>query len=449
MDATIRQERQAWRERLLTGLLWCTALAAVLAAAFIVEGHLLGWATLPFAGVALTLVVAAAAKPLGFLTRTILLLGGVYAAVCLSFLTTGFTPNGCVALAATSAMATLLLGRRWGINALVATSSTIGAVFLLTSTEVLPRADDWYHAFDASDIGVALRLLIVFVAASGIIVFGTSHLLDRAERLLDQKAAALAALQEQVAEREELEQTLQQEREASRRAGELELLARLASFAAHDFNNALLVIRGASDMIRGQVSPSEVAEALDMIDTATSQAAATSAQLRSFGRQEPGTRTELDAREQLSRLSRMLSYVLPTNISVEVAAPHTATVVADEASFQRTLVNLALNARDAMPAGGTLSFALRPADPSLAEAENQAVIEVTDTGHGIPMDLLERIFEPFYSTKGERGSGLGLSSVRELVRSQGGDVRVRSEVGAGTTFSVAWPLALDGAVTTR
>jgi hypothetical protein len=105
-------------------------------------------------------------------------------------------------------MATLLLGRRWGIAMLALTSGLVAMVFLLNVTGVLPRADDWYRVFDASDPRAAMRLLTVFVACSGIIVFGTSHLLDRAERLLDQKAEALASLQSEVAERERLERTL-------------------------------------------------------------------------------------------------------------------------------------------------------------------------------------------------------------------------------------------------
>lgn len=449
MQPSFREERRAWRATLLNGFLWCTTVAALLAAGFLAPGWLLGWATLPFVAVTLLLLLASAVEKLGFVFRTVVLLGGLYSASILALIANGVSPNALVGLSASSAVATLLLGRRWGIATLLVATVSICAVVALTRAGLLVRSPEWWRVYDSAELHVAFRVTIVFVAASSIIVFGTSHLLGRTERLLEQNEQSLHALQREVAEREALERTLERERAAFRRAEELELLGRLAAFAAHDFNNALLVIRGACDMIRTPTSASEIDEGVNLIEQAISQATETSAQLRSLGRKGSDRKTRLDANEQLVRLTRMLTHLLPRNITIRFEPGETVHILANEATFQRTLVNLALNARDAMPKGGEITFVLREPDPERQSTVGCAAIDVIDTGHGIPESLLEKIFEPFYSTKGSQGTGLGLASVRELLRAQGGDVLVRSRVERGTTFTVLWPVALDGTAAAR
>jgi signal transduction histidine kinase len=142
----------------------------------------------------------------------------------------------------------------------------------------------------------------------------------------------------------------------------------------------------------------------------------------------------------------MIKQLLPQTVRVELDLRVDPMIETDEATLQRAIVNLALNARDAMPDGGELRLTLR--DPgageipqSLAEGGSYACVTVHDTGVGIEAQAQERIFEPFYSTKGRGGSGLGLASVRESIAALGGHVFVESEVGKGTTFVTLWRIA--------
>jgi two-component system cell cycle sensor histidine kinase/response regulator CckA len=216
----------------------------------------------------------------------------------------------------------------------------------------------------------------------------------------------------------------------------MEALGRLAGGIAHDFNNLLLVIRSHAWLLgeRGGRTP-EIAA----IENAAEDAGRIVAQLLAFGRRQEALEPEiLDVNEVLAQVESLLGPVIGEDIdlvrSVSVAS---ATVLADRTQLELIVVNLALNARDALPGGGKLEMA---AEPAVHDGARWVRLRVSDTGVGIEPDVQARIFEPFFTTKeGGRGTGLGLSVVHELVAQNGGEIEVSSTPGRGTTFSVYFP----------
>ena len=214
---------------------------------------------------------------------------------------------------------------------------------------------------------------------------------------------------------------------------------------AHDFNNALLVIWAAmNEIAHAGPLPSGAALALRDLKAAADQAAATTRQLHAFGPTAPRRLVELELRPLLERARTMLGRLLPSNIALATEIQTDARLTADEGEVLCVLTNLALNARDAMRDGGKLTFRVRPTAPSeasLAGGRACVVIEVVDTGCGMTDTVKGRLFEPFFTTKQAAGTGLGLSSARDLVTAAGGSVKVESTLDVGTTISLFWPVA--------
>jgi PAS domain S-box-containing protein len=232
-------------------------------------------------------------------------------------------------------------------------------------------------------------------------------------------------------------------------AQRLEALGRLAGGVAHDFNNMLTAIRGYTELLLGRLAPgsTEHAEALQ-IRRATEQAAELPQHLLAFGRKQQLQPQRTDVHEVLAATSRMLRELVSAGIEVVVEPRATcADVLVDASRFGHALVNLALNARDAMPEGGTLTIYTELVElDGVAAAERGVepgpylVVSVADSGVGMDEETRRRAFEPFFTTKGAgQGSGLGLPSVYGTVTQSGGFVRLTSEVGQGSTFEIHLP----------
>jgi two-component system, cell cycle sensor histidine kinase and response regulator CckA len=228
-----------------------------------------------------------------------------------------------------------------------------------------------------------------------------------------------------------------------RRQQKLEAIGTLASGVAHDFNNLLTAVLGHAELLsRGDVAPAEVAEAARVIGEAARRGSELTGQLLGFGLQArlPSEDERVDVHQVIAEVARLLSRTLPRSVSIQLdlAAPR-STVRGDPGQLQQVFLNLAVNARDAMPEGGTLLFATERAP---GEGPPRVAVRVRDTGVGIAENLRERIFEPFFTTKQfDKGTGMGLAVVYGIVQSHGGSVSLESRVGAGTTFEVALPLA--------
>ncbi|MFN2507796.1 MAG: ATP-binding protein, partial [Chthoniobacterales bacterium] len=234
-------------------------------------------------------------------------------------------------------------------------------------------------------------------------------------------------------------------------AQKMESLGTLAGGIAHDFNNILAIILAyASQLESGKVRPEQIAGAVKVIKEAVERGAALVQQLLTSARQTEARLSSVDLDALLREVQRMLQATFPKTITFHLhLEPNFPLVTADRSQIHQVLLNLCVNARDAMPNGGDiyLETSLVPGEQiaqyfSGAEAERYACIRVRDTGSGIAPEVKTHIFEPFYTTKERaKGTGLGLSVVYGVVNNHHGFVQVESEPNRGTTFSVYLPVA--------
>jgi PAS domain S-box-containing protein len=235
-----------------------------------------------------------------------------------------------------------------------------------------------------------------------------------------------------------------------RQSQKMEALGRLAGGVAHDFNNVLMVINGLSETVLAILEPaSPVREDLEEILAAGRRAAALTAQLLAFSRKRVLLPTTFDLDEAVAAMQPMLCRLLGSDIALVVEpSPEPKWIVADRGQIEQVLLNLAANARDAMPEGGELrisaSIELRAYEIGRDVLSTpEVVLRLADTGQGMSPDVLARLFEPYFTTKGRgKGTGLGLSTVYAIVSESGGRITVESHRGVGTTFAIALPLAV-------
>jgi PAS domain S-box-containing protein len=235
-----------------------------------------------------------------------------------------------------------------------------------------------------------------------------------------------------------------------RQAQKMEAVGQLAGGVAHDFNNLLMVMGAHIDRIRDGLRPSDPlsADAVE-VHNAVQRAAALTSQLLAFSRKQFLQPRVLDVSSVLSGVARMLARLLPASIELKIEnASNLARVKVDQCQLEQALLNLALNARDAMPGGGRLTIQAKSIQ--FDEAQNwrhssvqpgtYVMIAVTDTGTGMDTATQSRIFEPFFTTKAPgKGTGLGLPMVYGVVQQSGGAISVYSEVGQGATFKIYFP----------
>ncbi|MBL8659486.1 MAG: PAS domain S-box protein [Rhodospirillales bacterium] len=237
-----------------------------------------------------------------------------------------------------------------------------------------------------------------------------------------------------------------------RQSQKMQAIGQLTGGIAHDFNNLLTIIVGNLQLLEldlggGGGHATLISDAL----WAATRGGELTHRLLAFARMQPLRPTVLNLNDVVGGLTELLRRTLGANIDiVEELDPDVANVVADAGELERALVNLTINARDAMPDGGTLTMQTRKAvldadyvelNPDVA-AGDYVMLSVSDTGTGMPKDMLTRIFEPFFTTKGVgHGSGLGLSMVYGFLKQSGGHISVYSELGGGTTFKLFFPQA--------
>ncbi|HKF23947.1 MAG TPA: ATP-binding protein [Candidatus Angelobacter sp.] len=251
----------------------------------------------------------------------------------------------------------------------------------------------------------------------------------------------------------EFESTIQQLHHAQK----MELVGSLAGGVAHDFNNLLTVITGYSALALGRQLDSELKEEIAQIKEAAGRAASLTQQLLAFSRRQVLQPRNISLNAVLAPIEKLLRRTLGGNVELVTSLEQAlGTVHADPAQMEQVVINLAVNARDAMPNGGKLFFETKNLELSSPYPERgfeipagrYVMLAITDTGTGIPPELQDRIFEPFFTTKEiGSGTGLGLSTVYGIVKQSGGYVWVYSDVGVGTTFKICLP-RVDSAVDT-
>jgi PAS domain S-box-containing protein len=255
-----------------------------------------------------------------------------------------------------------------------------------------------------------------------------------------------------ITERREAQQALEEAREALFQSQKMEAVGQLTGGVAHDFNNLLTVIIGGLDTVRRSRAlgdEARVSRALDMSLHAAERAASLTARLLAFSRRQPLQPTPTDLNLLVRNMTELLHRTLGEQIDLEgVLLPRLWQVEVDQNQVEAAILNLAVNARDAMPDGGRLTLETANAYLDeryvISDAEvvpgQYAVISVTDSGCGIAPNVLTRVFEPFFTTKElGRGTGLGLSMVYGFVKQSGGHVTIYSEVGEGTTVKMYFP----------
>jgi two-component system, cell cycle sensor histidine kinase and response regulator CckA len=217
----------------------------------------------------------------------------------------------------------------------------------------------------------------------------------------------------------------------------LEVVGRIASGIAHDFNNQLVAVKGYATLLRERIPAGTRAhEDLDQIVLAAERATALARALLTIGSRPSGQPAEISLAEVLDELALLLGHVAAKGIELDIEVePDLPAIRFDRGELERIVLNLALNARDAMPSGGLITIsATRP-------GRGTVLLRIADTGAGIDPANMPRLFDPFFSTKEPGvGSGLGLSIVRDLAAGHGAHVSVNSYPGAGTAVSLYFPV---------
>jgi len=326
------------------------------------------------------------------------------------------------------------------------TGRQIGTVYLETTTEPLARRVQRY--------GVIVVLITMAALVVGVLAIHHTQL-NRANAELSDRASDLAAtnraLQVQIDQREKAE-------EALRQSQKMEAIGQLTGGVAHDFNNLLQIILGNLDRLRRRHKPGDDSKRTEAAFLRTVDAAIQGAQraaqltqrMLAFSRRQPLAPKPIDVNRLVQGMSDMLSRTLGETIQLEpVLSGGLWRALADENQLENALLNLAVNARDAMPNGGklTIEAANVALDEAYAAAEQDNVrpgqyvmIAVSDTGTGMPPHVLAKVFEPFFTTKDiGMGTGLGLSMVFGFVKQSDGHVKIYSEPGEGTTVKIYLP----------
>ncbi|MFN4141711.1 ATP-binding protein [Aestuariivirga sp.] len=265
----------------------------------------------------------------------------------------------------------------------------------------------------------------------------TAETLERlvAERTKD-LAAANGELRAHMEERARVEAVLRQ-------AQKMEAIGQLTGGVAHDFNNLLMVISGGLDMLDRSTDPGRREKLIDAMKQAAQRGAGLTRQLLAFSRRQESKRKSVDLRLQIGGMKELLERSLRGNVHVEMQfVDGVWAVEVDPGELELAILNLAVNARDAMPKGGTISISATNA-PNLTEPDIQGDfvrLSVGDSGVGMSPEVKERVFEPFYTTKEiGQGSGLGLAQVYGFAKQSGGTVSIETEVGTGTTVNLFLP----------
>jgi signal transduction histidine kinase len=240
--------------------------------------------------------------------------------------------------------------------------------------------------------------------------------------------------------------------ERLRQSQKMDAIGQLTGGVAHDFNNVLTVITGTIEILQdGLADKPQLAAIAQLIDDAATRGASITSQLLTFARRQPLEPREIGINGLVMETAKLLMPMLGEHVAIEtMLAADAWGVLADPSQLSAAIVNLAVNARDAMRGGGKLTIATANVtfDDAAASADSEikpgqfVMIAVGDTGHGIPPDIRDRVFEPFFTTKGVgRGTGLGLSMVYGFAKQTGGTVRIDSEEGRGTSVKLYLPRA--------
>jgi signal transduction histidine kinase/CheY-like chemotaxis protein len=358
----------------------------------------------------------------------------------------GVLPGPTLVCAFVVITARLFLGTPAMIVSLVLTTAAVVLADLPRSA--LPGWEEqlgvWFWVREATGYSMATASIAMVVA----------HVVTKIEQSSLATAEALRRSSAAEADRERAREALLETEQALLRSQKLEAVGRLAAGVGHDFNNTLQVMLSWTSLLRDEPDEHDLAEGLDAIEKAALQGRELTQRLLAFGRRDVRARTRASPAALVHDSARALRRLLPEDIAIELDVdPDAPDLLVDPDQLAHVLLNLGVNARDAMPAGGVLRFCVTvlathdvPDSAAAAIAARELVrLSVQDSGTGMDAETLAHLFEPFYTTKGERGTGLGLATAYSLVQRNGGFVRVESQPGKGSSFHLHFPAQLPGA----
>ena len=293
-------------------------------------------------------------------------------------------------------------------------------VFVLAGTETKAIRSEWLTSMSG---------YLLFGIPATVLLLGVMGMaLERTRRLYVEQGRRIAA------------------EGALRQAQRMEAIGQLTGGVAHDFNNILMIVKGNVHRLRRDLDDPKLIRKLDMIETAAQRGENLTRQLLAFSRRQNLTPTVIDLAQRVREFRSLLAPSLRGDIEIRTDVPSTITAVrVDVSELELAVLNLAVNARDAMPNGGMIEIGVRPVtlrgEPAYDRLQGEFVaLSVADTGSGIAPDVIARIFEPFFTTKEVgKGTGLGLSQVYGFAKQSGGTVTVWSQLGVGTTFTLYLP----------
>jgi PAS domain S-box-containing protein len=252
------------------------------------------------------------------------------------------------------------------------------------------------------------------------------------------KLVGFAKITRDISERREAQQKLEELQRQLAESQKMDALGQLTGGVAHDFNNVLMIISGNLHKIRNELTSERGLRALSAIETASQRAASLTSQLLTFARRQSVNPQTIDVAERILSVREVLIGALGGMVRLHIDVPSGVwPIFVDPTEFETALLNLVINARDAMPEGGAVTVSVRN------EVEHQqVVIGVEDTGLGIPDDVINKVVDPFFTTKPVgKGTGLGLSQVHGFTHQAGGTIEIDSSLGKGTTVSIRLPRA--------
>jgi PAS domain S-box-containing protein len=268
----------------------------------------------------------------------------------------------------------------------------------------------------------------------------------------DGELIGFAKITRDITEKRRAEAEIDQTRQALAQAQKMEAIGRLTGGVAHDFNNLLTVIRASADFLRRpDLDDQKRLRYVEAIAETANRAATLTGQLLAFARRQPLQPEVFDVNLRLRGVQRLVAATIGSSIQVQLDLPDAPQLAkADPNQFETAVLNMVINARDAMPGGGRITMAARPVAgvPAVRghapSSGDFIALSITDTGTGIAPESLSRIFEPFFTTKPiDKGTGLGLSQVYGFAKQSHGEIEVKSELGVGTTFTLYLPRSFD------